>query len=136
MLDRWIFKGTSKGPLHFAFQYSAYAYQIHSSGLRSGTMVWFLRALEYIDLILCACFTGIYHRLKERTTGVHRTKLSQLKIVILLAEAKACSQPEKELNIFYRCILLLIYFIYSLDESYKKRYINFKVFQDLRCGYW
>jgi hypothetical protein len=92
---RRILKGTSKEILHFAFRYSAYAYQIHSSGLSSETMVWLLRALEFIDLIVCACFTGIYGRLDERTTGAHRTKLSQLKFVILLTEANTCSQPVK-----------------------------------------
>lgn len=83
-------------------------------------MVWLLRALEFIDLIVCVCFTGTYEILNERTTGLHRTKLSQLKIVTLLTEANACFQTEKEFSIFCRCILLVIYFIYSLDESYIK----------------
>jgi hypothetical protein len=40
-------------------------------------MVWLLRALEFIDLIVCAYFAGIYERLNERITGVQRIKLLQ-----------------------------------------------------------
>jgi len=77
-------------------------------------MIWLLRSLEFIDLIVCACFTGIYERLNERTTGLHRTKLSQLKIVILLIEANACSQSEKRtqyiLYVHFTCDIFYLFF--------------------------
>jgi hypothetical protein len=65
---------------------------------------------------VCACFTGIYERLNDPTTGVHRTKASQLKIVILLTEANACSQPLKItqyiLKVHFTCDICVLFILW------------------------